>query len=191
VYEIVEYRDCLQRIEAIFRRFQLRFLLTGGAAFIAYGDPRTTQDVDLVVDVNRLRDCLSEFIPVVKESEFLLNEAAIKQAIELGKVFQLIDCVSTLKIDIYPRELVPGELGRSVAIEILPDLRLPVASLPDLVLSKLIWISKGSHKSRRDVKQLMLRASAEQIQFVRSHAEQLALTALLEEVLNEPDEIDF
>jgi hypothetical protein len=39
----------------------------------------------------------------------------------------------------------------------MPGLTLPVASRPDLVLSKLIWISKGSHKSRRDLRQIMLR----------------------------------
>ena len=72
----------------------------------------------------------------------------------------------------------------------MPGLTLPVASRPDLVLSKLIWISKGSHKSRRDLRQIMLRVSEVETATIHSLAEQTGLRVLLDEVLSESDEIE-
>lgn len=190
MYTIDEYRDCLERVASILEQCRLRYCLTGGAAFIAYGDPRTTQDVDLVVDVERLRECLPQLMTLLAKGQFLLNEETIREAAQSQRQFQLIDLVSTFKLDFYPRELVPGELDRAVKIEIMPGLRLPVASLPDLAVSKLIWISKGSHKSRRDLRQLLLRATDDQQQTVHKLADSLSLRDLLDEVLAESDEIE-
>jgi hypothetical protein len=69
-------------------------------------------------------------------------------------MFQLLDDVESLKLDIYPRELIEGELQRSVQLEVFEDLILPVVSRADAAESKLIWISKGSHKSRRDLRRI-------------------------------------
>jgi hypothetical protein len=190
VYEIDEYRDCLERLAAILDECGLRYCLTGGAAFIAWGDPRTTQDVDLVVDVERLRQCLPQLLPQLKQGQFLLNEETIREAARSQRQFQLIDTVSTFKVDLYPRELVPGQFDRAVEIEIMPDLRMPVSSRPDLIASKLVWISKGSHKSRRDVKWLMRGATEAEEALAREFVDGLGLAGLLEEVLAEPDEID-
>lgn len=191
MYEVTEFRDCLERTVAALRRHGIRFCLTGGAAFIAYGDPRMTQDIDLVVDGERLEESLQTLLPELKQQQFLLNEDAIRTAIRSRRQFQLIDLVSALKLDFYPRELVAGNFDRAAEIEIMPGLRLPVSSIPDLVASKLVWISKGSHKSRRDVKMLMRQSSAAEAALAREFAERLQLEALLDEVLAEPDEIDF
>lgn len=48
-----------------------------------------------------------------------------------------------------------------------------------------------SHKSRRDVKWFMRGANVNKEQLARQMIEQFQLTPLLEEVLAEPDEIDF
>ena len=190
MYSLVEFHDCLRRAAAILRDCEVRFSLTGGAAAIAYGDPRTTQDVDLVVDANSLRARLPLFFEQLRVARFLFNEQTIRSAITSGRQFQLIDLDSTLKIDLYPRELVPGTLSRVVEIEIGPGLTLPVACRPDLIVSKLIWISKGSHKSRRDVRQVMQRVTEEEKPLLYELADQLSMRTLLEEVLAEPDEID-
>ncbi|MFN5300540.1 MAG: hypothetical protein ACK5HA_19880, partial [Planctomycetaceae bacterium] len=60
---------------------------------------------------------------------------------------------------------------------------------PDLVLSKLIWISKGSHKSRRDLRQIMLRVNTAETATIHFLAEQAGLRVLLDETLSEIDEV--
>lgn len=190
MYEIDEFRSCLERITAILRQLGIRFCLTGGAAFIAYGDPRMTQDIDLVVDPERLKECLPQFLPLLQRERFLSNEDAIRQAIRSGRQFQLLDLISTLKLDLYPAEFVEGNLDRAVEIELLPGLHLPVSSVPDLVVSKVVWISKGSQKSRRDVKMLLQQATSGDAAVAREFVARLGLTGLLEEVLAEPEELD-
>jgi hypothetical protein len=180
----------LTRIARILDDCGVRFQVTGGFVSIYYSEPRLTQDVDLVVDPVQLQARLNDVISALVRLDYLINEAAIRDAVTRGRMFQVIDTQECLKVDVYPRELVPGALDRSKYVDVTPQLRLPFASRPDVVVSKLVWIGKGSHKSRRDVRQLMLRATTEEAQTVREFAEGLGLTALLDEVLAEPDEID-
>lgn len=191
MYSLADFRDGLARLTQILSDCGVRFLLTGGVAAIAYGDPRTTQDVDLVVEHGSLTTHLPQFLERIADARFLFHEPAIREAISRGRQFQLFDIASSLKLDLYPRELVAGELERSVKIEIFPGVLYPVASRPDLVASKLVWISLGSHKSRRDVRQILLRATVDELRLVEELASRFDLLALLNEIRNEPDEIDL
>ncbi len=191
MFPIEEFRECVERIVKVFTDLEIRFHLTGGAAAVAYGDPRMTQDIDFVVDRDQLRSQLQLFFAAAPKEVFLYDERTVREAVESGRQFQMFDIEQALKMDFYPRELVEGELDRSVQGHLFQDRTLPVASRPDAAISKLIWISKGSGKSRHDLRQLMLRASAEELAIVRKHAEDRSLIELLDEVLNESDEIDF
>lgn len=190
MFNLAEFRDCLERAVSLLCSCEIRFLITGGAAAIAYGDPRTTQDIDLVIEATAIQERLEQFIAQLRREKFLYNEQTVRTAVAAGRQFQLLDTGSSLKLDLYPRELVPGALDRAVQVEIMPGLTLPMASRPDLVLSKLIWISKGSHKSRRDLRQIMLRVNADEAELVHRLANQMNLNALFNEVLSESDEID-
>ena len=190
MFNLVEFRDCLERAVSLLRSCEIRFLITGGAAAIAYGDPRTTQDIDLVIEATAIQERLEQFIAQLQREKFLYSEPTVRTAVASGRQFQLLDTGSSLKLDLYPRELVPGALDRAVQVEIMPGLTLPVASRPDLVLSKLIWINKGSHKSRRDLRQIMLRIDALEAEQVHQLANQMNLRELLNEVLSETEEID-
>lgn len=66
---------------------------------------------------------------------------------------------------------------------------MPVVSRADAAAAKLIWISKGSHKSRRDLRQIYRNSSAPDCQRIRDLAQQLQLERLLVEVLVESDEV--
>lgn len=180
----------LQRVAGILDACGIRYHLTGGLVAVYYAEPRLTQDADLVVDPEQLRQHLDEFLDAIRQLNYVANPAAIRDAIRRGKMFQVFDPQACLKIDFYPRELAPGALTRSVWVELSAGLRFPIASRPDVIVSKLVWINKGSHKSRRDVRQLMLRASADEVRLTREFAASLGLTHLLEEVLAESDEID-
>lgn len=59
----------------------------------------------------------------------------------------------------------------------------------DTAAAKLIWISKGSHKSRRDLRQLFRTSSPLDRERIQQLALQLDLAQLLAEVLAESDEI--
>ena len=104
-------------------------------------------------------------------------------------MFQLFDSEEALKLDIYPREMIPGELQRSAMIEVFEGMHLPVASRADAAVSKLAWVSKGSHKSRRDLRQIFRLAGESDQERIRQLANQLQLSELLKIVLAETDEL--
>ena len=148
-----------------------------------------TQDIDIVIDRSVLATQSNEFLEVLQRRGFHLDKSSAKRAIETGDMFQVFDVDEALKIDLYPRELIPGELSRSRVVEVFAGNHLPIASLPDVALSKLIWIDKGSHKSRRDLRQLLRRANDDETSTIRDGATSFGLIELLDQVLSEPEEI--
>ena len=190
MFPIETFRTTLGKIIQILHKYKIGFHLTGGITSIAYSEPRMTQDVDMVVDNTAIRTQLDSFLASLRTSDFLFDEAAIRIAVDKKQMFQLLDSVEALKLDIYPRELIPGELGRSNALEVFDGMTIPIASLPDTAVSKLIWISKGSHKSRRDLRHLFRMATPGQQHVIKKLAVDFGLEHLLSEVLSEPDETD-
>lgn len=85
--------------------------------------------------------------------------------------------------------MFPGELDRSVSMELFSGLSLLVVSRPDAAASKLAWAAKGSHKSRRDLRHIVrMMPQAESAEFDRL-AGHVVLDALLTAILAEADEI--
>ncbi len=49
------------------------------------------------------------FLESLEQSCFLFDANAVKSAVESGKMFQQFDTIESLKLDMYPREMIPGE----------------------------------------------------------------------------------
>jgi hypothetical protein len=189
MFPVDTFQQTLAKIVAIFRRHEIRFHLTGGLTGTAYGEPRMTQDIDLVIDPAQTSLVVDDLLQSLAESDFMFDEPSLREAVKDGGMFQLLDEREVLKLDIYPREMIEGELSRSELLEIFQGIMLPVVCRVDAAASKLVWISKGSHKSRRDLRAIHRRASEMQQTEIATLAEKLGLDRLLAEVLTEPDEI--
>ena len=189
MFPIEAFRDTLLKAVALFRKHEIAFHLTGGITSVYYGEPRMTQDIDLVIDNEATALGLESFLASLRESDFMFDERSIRRAVSERGMFQLLDTGESLKLDVYPRELIPGELSRSVRVELFADERLPIASRADAAASKLVWVDKGSHKSRRDLRQIHRTANDDDRQRIRQLARSLELELLLDEVLAESDNI--
>ena len=183
------FRPALAKIIEVLRETGIRFHLTGGIISAIYTEPRFTQDADIVVDPLAMRENLESFLVLLKARQYLFDAPSIREAVANGRLFQLLDTEEILKIDVYPRELVPGELDRSVFKELFPGMEVPVVSRTDIAMAKLIWISRGSHKSRSDLRKILSRASETESKTVHEFAGTFSLLPLLEEVLGESDEL--
>ncbi len=190
MFPIETFQRTLGKATDIFRQLEIRFHLTGGLAAVYYSEPRLTQDIDIVIDNTRTRATLNRFLENLEASDFLFDAESIRSAVSSGGMFQLLDNRESLKLDIYPRELIPGELDRSVEREVFEGTMIPVASCADVVVSKLVWVSKGSSKSRRDVRQMFRLASEVDRRLIEQLSDQLGLGSLLQEVVAEQHEID-
>ena len=62
MYPAEIFRDTLTRLLTILIDHGVRFHLTGGITSVAYGEPRMTQDIDIVVDNTALARSLDAFI---------------------------------------------------------------------------------------------------------------------------------
>ena len=183
------FRATLSRLLEILTHQGIRFHLTGGITTVAYGEPRMTQDIDIVVDNPSIAGSLDAFIAATGKAGFMLEPAAVRRAVAEKTMFQLFDMAEALKIDMYPREMIPGELDRSASLEVFEGMLIPVVSRPDAAASKLAWAAKGSHKSRRDLRQIVrLMPLTERVELDRL-AGILGLGDLLTEILGEQDEI--
>ena len=190
MFPVEAFQNTLKKLADILQQQQIPFHLTGGVASIAYAEPRMTQDIDIVVGNEKLANKLGQVIAAFETSDFLFDETSVRTAVERHKMFQLLDCVESLKLDVYPRELVEGELARSDRIELFEGVYYPIASRTDTAVAKLFWIDQGSHKSRRDLRHLFRNASKAEQEEIEQLAERHSKLNLLKEVLSEPDEID-
>lgn len=190
MFPVDTFRTTVSRFASILNQHGIRFHLTGGITTVAWGEPRMTQDIDMVIDNDAIAAQLESFIAALAASVFMFDEPSIREAVQRRGLFQLLDTEESLKLDVYARELIPGELDRSELVEVFKGLALPIACRADAAVSKLVWISKGSHKSRRDLRKIYDGAQEGDRELIRSLATQLELTALLDSVLSELDEID-
>ena len=183
------FQPTLSKLTAVLDRLRIRYHLTGGIATVAYGEPRMTQDVDLVLDPDRVLAVEDEFLDALARAGFHFGMPTARQAIASRQMFQLLDVDQVIKLDLYVRCLIPGELDRSVRTELFPGVELPVASRADTALSKLVWVRHGSHRSRRDLRRILAGATRDELRAVERTAGEMGLADLLAEVLDEPDEI--
>jgi hypothetical protein len=189
MFPVEAFQKTIGKFVAIAVAIDLPFHITGGSISSAYGEPRLTQDIDIVVSPDVVRIRTDDLIAQLACSDFLFTEPVLRQAIQTGNLFQLLDKTESLKPDIYPRELITGELQRSQIMELFAGVFLPVVSRTDAAISKLIWVDKGSQRSRRDVRSIFQSSSEPQQADIRTQAAKVRLSRLLEEVLSESDEI--
>lgn len=189
MFPIESFQNTLLKIVNILRQQGIPFHLTGGITGVAYGEPRLTQDIDIVLENRATLNRIETLIEALKESDFIFDANSIRQAVLNKQMFQLFDSVEALKLDMYPREMIEGELTRSQSIEVFESVLLPIASRMDAAISKLLWVQKGSHKSRRDCRQIARNSNEPELNSIRQMAKKLKLDSLFEEIMNESDEI--
>jgi hypothetical protein len=179
-----DFVETTARIVRILSDFGVKFHLTGGVVAAYYGDPRSTQDLDIVVELSVNRAETTELLARLDQSYEVTKVVAIN-AIEQKGLFQAIDKLSMIKIDFHVGEKIPGELGRSTRRELVPGLVAPLVCKEDAILSKLVWIQLGSGRSRHDVTEMLRRDEDFDRASLKERAATLGLEDLLEEMESE------
>src|SRR5205823_13190099 len=90
--------ELLRRLAEVLERLPIPYLVTGSMATIAYGEPRFTNDIDVVVAL-RL-DQVDAFCTSFPEPEFYCHREAVVQAVHQRFQFNIIHFESGLKIDV-------------------------------------------------------------------------------------------
>lgn len=72
--------ELLRRLVAILEGLELPYLLTGSMATTLFGEPRFTNDIDVVVDLPARR--IEEFCAAFPSDEFYVDEESVRRAVE-------------------------------------------------------------------------------------------------------------
>ncbi|HEY4235551.1 MAG TPA: hypothetical protein VGM76_19120 [Lacipirellulaceae bacterium] len=175
----MEQDELLRNLCESLERLNLRYLITGSQATIAYGEPRFTNDIDVLVALDDAHTDV--FVAAFPESDFYLSREAVREAIRDRGMFNIIHPASGLKIDvIIPENLLydRGRFERGRRIQITPDFSAVFASPEDVILKKLQFYQMGkSDKHLRDIAGV-LRISGDQLdhEYIAKTAKQFRLT---------------
>ncbi|MCL2118716.1 MAG: nucleotidyl transferase AbiEii/AbiGii toxin family protein [Planctomycetaceae bacterium] len=171
-----------KKVIAALRKTDKPFAFTGGLAAITYGDPRMTNDVDLIMEINpRERDFADKLADTLSD-EFFFSVEACREAIDEQSMFQAIDKETMFKVDIHLSDIVPGALERRRDETIVTGRTVPMVSPEDAILSKLHWIKLGSGRSRKDVVAMLRVQENLDNDYLEATAEQLGVKSILDEL---------
>jgi len=131
-------------------------MLTGSNAAAYHGVARSTMDIDVVIDP--LPHQVEAFVRLVEQREMYVSESAAREALANRTLFNVVDPVSGWKVDLIVRKLrsfSEEEFSRRRPADFL-GVSVDVASLEDVVLSKLEWAKLGdSARQLEDVAMLV------------------------------------
>jgi len=131
--------EVFRRITAALDRAGIPYMLSGSFASAYYGAPRSTQDIDLVIEANPAQ--LTTFIQSLPAEEYYADLEAALQAHRRQSLFNVIDLATGWKVDLIIRKsraFSQEEFSRRQRVNV-QGLPLFVAGAEDIVIAKLEW----------------------------------------------------
>jgi hypothetical protein len=142
----------LGRIVAALNSAAIPHMLAGSFASGIHGTPRSTQDLDIVIDPSS--DSLNRFLEALAGDDVYLDADVARDEFKRRGQFNVIDTSTFWKADLIFRKARPfsrSELDRRVPANVL-GVDVFVATAEDTVLAKLEWSKLGeSDRQLRDV----------------------------------------
>lgn len=181
----MEQYELLLFVVDCFEKLGIRYFVTGAIASIAYGEPRLTNDIDIVADMNFSH--VETFKSCFPENEFYLDVDSMKDAISRCSQFNIIHPMSGLKVDVIitkKDDFDKSRFARTKKLQVSESEYAEFASPEDVIIKKLEYFKQGrSDKHLRDIAG-MLKISSESIDrgYVSSWAKRLFVNEIWEEL---------
>ena len=187
----MEQSELLRHVVSVMEKLGLRYLVTGSVVTIFFGEPRVTNDIDIVVALPAEK--INAFREAFPEDEFYLSEAAIRGAVKASGQFSIIHPGSGLKVDVMiPRDTPFNRSRFARSIRVKPDggFDASFASIEDVIIKKMeSYHEGGSEKHLRDIAGV-LRISGQRVDrdYMRNWAAKLGLIDIWRAVLNRAEQ---
>ncbi len=154
----------LEAIVAALEHVGVPYMVAGSTASTFYAEPRTTHDIDIVVDLSRAH--LAALLRELPDDQWYASPEAARDALARRSMFNVIHLASGWKVDLIVRKARPysaAELRRRQR-HVIGDVAMWLASVEDCILTKLEWakLAGGSERQLRDVA-AMLRVQGERV----------------------------
>ena len=160
----MELYELLALVVETFTRLGVPYLVTGSVASMAYGEPRLTNDIDVVAGVRE--EHIPGLLAAFPADSFYLSTEAIREAIRSQGQFNIIHPGSGLKVDVIIRKETPfdgSRFARARVIRPAESYEATFAAAEDVIIKKMEYYREGgSDKRLRDITGI-LKVSAQEI----------------------------
>jgi predicted nucleotidyltransferase len=172
----------LAQVAAVLNDAGIDYVVTGSVVTSVYGEPRYTQDVDIVVAADpRLGEALAR---VFAPPRYYVDAQDVNESLRKGLICNLIDTDVAEKVDFHPLKAEPFERSffdrRRKVLYAGVELWFPSAE--DAILSKLRWARATGDGERhvRDARAVFhVQGPALDQDYLREWAERLSVSDLL------------
>jgi len=159
----VEQSDLLRYVIEALEKLGMPYMIVGSFASGIYGEPRLTQDIDIVIDAGpeEMGKLCAEF----PGKDFYVSLEAALDAARRRSQFNVLHPASGTKVDFMVARRDPwgkSQVARRQSVRILPDREGYVARPEDIIISKMLYYKQGgSEKHLRDITGILKESSDE------------------------------
>jgi len=148
--------DLVARLTDTLDNAGIPYMLTGSLASSFHGEPRSTRDVDVVIDPSP--DSLERLLSSFPADAYYVDGEAARAALAERGQFNVVEQATGWKVDFVirkERKFSRAEFGRRTWVE-LPGGPAFVATAEDTIIAKLEWAQAGeSERQLRDVASIL------------------------------------
>jgi len=179
----MELYELLALVVETFTRLGIPYLVTGSVASMAYGEPRLTNDIDVVAGIRE--EHVPGLLAAFPADAFYRSAEAIQEAIRKQGQFNIIHPGSGLKVDVIIRKETPfdrSRFARARAIRPAESYEATFAAAEDVIIKKMEYYREGGlDKHLRDITGI-LKVSAQEIDeaYIVEWTERLGLRPIWE-----------
>jgi len=179
----------LEKLLSLLEASGIPYMVTGSLGSVFHGEPRSSRDVDVVIDPSR--EQLETFVQGAKP-QFYVSAAEARDAFERRSLFNVVDLETGWKADLVVRKDRPfskEEFARRRSVG-LHGRTLDIVSPEDSILAKLEWAKEsGSEVQRRDALGVAIAQRGQlDYSYLRHWATELGLVETLDELLRAAEE---
>ena len=183
----MELRDLMQYLVNAFEKLGINYFITGSIASIFYGEPRFTNDIDVVAVITEAH--VAGLLKLFPEDTFCLSEDAMRTAIKNSKQFNIIYPASGLKVDVIVSKKDSFDTSRFQRIKKISPADKSFANFSspeDVIIMKMKYYKEGaSEKHLRDITS-MLKISGDSIDtdYIHQWAGRLGIEEIWQAIVN-------
>jgi len=150
----VNQAELLEELAGILEELRIPYFVTGSVATIAYGEPRFTNDIDIVVQLFPIQ--IDPLCQAFSSDDFYISIEAVVDAVTRRGQFNILHPSSGLKIDVMvadDSDFNQSRFTRTRQLQISPHRKAEFASPEDVIIKKLAFYREGgSDKHIRDIR---------------------------------------
>lgn len=183
----MDFQKLLVKIAKILNKLRIPYIVTGGYAVSVWGRPRSTFDIDVVIELPRNQiSALAKALRDISEMSYI-DESMMESAVEKKGEFNFIHAESGIKIDFWVLKddsFNTLRIKRRIPKKILGE-KVYFISPEDLILSKLLWYkSEETSRHLEDIESI-LKISGEKLdmKYLKNWAKKSGVLKILNKLL--------